>query len=282
MSNRVAIIIPVHNRIAFTRQCLKALEAQTCKDFSVIVVDDGSSDGTATMLRTQFPTVEVIQGDGNLFWTKATNLGVKSALERNPSWIMTLNDDTVPTPLFIETMLSWADRYPNALLGAFAFDFNTGKPAYAGERIDWRFLRTVSMLGKNDTLPGTPLVSVTHFPGRGLLIPAKVFSKIGLYDEKHFPQTAADDDFALHAARAGFPIYCNLDAKLGIFPAESGGDALRAHKTWSNYRAHLFSIKGGGNLKFFTYYVLRNSPWLYVPTNLFMGYLRRLIGYWIK
>ena len=87
----VFIIIPVHNRKALTHDCLASLETQTWKDFRVIVVDDGSTDGTADMLRTMFPSVIVLTGNGNLFWTAATNLGIRYALAQGATHILTLN-----------------------------------------------------------------------------------------------------------------------------------------------------------------------------------------------
>ncbi len=58
------------------------------------------------------------------------------------------------------------------------------------------------------------LHKVTHFPGRGLWIPRKVFDVLGLFDEKKFPHYYADYDFTHSAVRAGFEIYCNYDARL--------------------------------------------------------------------
>ena len=123
---------------------------------------------------------------------------------------------------------------------------------------------------------------VTHFPGRGFLIPTEVFRKIGFYDDKHFPHYAADYDFTHRAIKAGFKVYCNYDAKLFIYPDASGDRQNRAKKKLTNYFKHLFGIKGGGNLKIFSFYTLRNAPCYYIPTYLIRGYLQRIFGYWIK
>ena len=93
------------------------------------------------------------------------------------------------------------------------------------------------------------LHKVSIYSGRGLLIPAKVFVKIGLYDENNFPQITADDDFSTRAGRSGFEIYCNYEAKLYVRVEESGDYKIRSNKSLKNYYFHLFGIKGGGNLK---------------------------------
>ena len=73
------LVIPVFNRLPFTRTCLQALRQQTHTGFKIIVVDDGSTDGTALVLAREFPEVEVLIGSGNLFWTAAVNLGIRQA-----------------------------------------------------------------------------------------------------------------------------------------------------------------------------------------------------------
>jgi len=72
----IFIVIPVYNRINFTKKCLNSIKQQTYQNYRVVVIDDGSTDGTAALLAEEFPEVHVIQGDGNLWWTAATNLGV--------------------------------------------------------------------------------------------------------------------------------------------------------------------------------------------------------------
>src|SRR4030042_6314914 len=132
------IVIPVHNRIFYTRQCLESLKMQELKEFKIVVVDDGSTDGTGEMIEQEFPEVVLLHGNGNLWFTAATNLGVRYALECGASYIMVLNDDTVAEGNFIEKMLFWAERKPNALLGGLAVDWRTKRPVYGGEIISWK------------------------------------------------------------------------------------------------------------------------------------------------
>ncbi|GAB4447259.1 MAG: hypothetical protein Fur0028_02110 [Bacteroidales bacterium] len=278
----IYIIIPVHNRKEFTKNCLLSLRKQTYKDFRTVIIDDGSTDGTAEMLANEFPEVHVIRGDGNLWWTAATNLGVKYALENNADYVLTLNNDTIATEDFLEKMIYWAERRPNSLLGAFAIDAETKKPVYGGEIINWKWGNSKSLLNILPKEQWYGLHEVTHFPGRGLLIPADVFRKIGLYDEKHFPHYAADYDFTHRAIRAGYKVYCNYDAKLYIYPDVSGDAENRKKKSLKNYYNHLFGMKGGGNLKVFTKYAFNNCPARCLLQYLFFGYIRRIFGYILK
>ena len=68
MANTIYIVIPVFNRLKFTKDCLDSLRKQSYGEFKVIVVDDGSTDGTYQHLKENYPEVIVLQGDGNLWW----------------------------------------------------------------------------------------------------------------------------------------------------------------------------------------------------------------------
>ena len=77
----IYIVIPVYNRKEFTHQCLLSIIKQTNKNFKIIIVDDRSTDGTREMINSEFPEIILLKGDGNLWWTRAINLGVKYALK---------------------------------------------------------------------------------------------------------------------------------------------------------------------------------------------------------
>lgn len=277
--NKTFVIIPVHNRIDFTRNCLLFLQRQSNQDFKIIVIDDGSTDGTSNMIQKEFPDVILLQGNGDLWWAGAINLGVKYALNHGADYIITLNDDTVASNDFFEKMLFWAEKQPNALLGAFSIDAETNKPIYGGEIINWITAGATSLLDIIKPAKWYGLHEVTHFPGRGLLIPAEAFHKIDLFDEKYFPQAVADYDFTHRCVRAGYKVFCNYDAKLFTYPDASGDTQLRKKKNMSNYYRHLFGIKGGGNLKMFTLYAIRNCPKKYILLFLPIGIVRRVFGY---
>src|SRR4051812_39558360 len=110
----LCIVIPVHNRLRFTRECLDSLENNTVRADKIIIVDDGSTDGTKDVLNQWYPDVDVIRGDGNLFWTAAINLGISHALHLGADMVMTLNNDTIASRTFIEKMMDGARKRPGA------------------------------------------------------------------------------------------------------------------------------------------------------------------------
>ncbi|GAB4405667.1 MAG: hypothetical protein OHK0053_31660 [Microscillaceae bacterium] len=277
------IVIPVFNRKKFTQACLDLLRQQTYSDFKVVVVDDGSTDGTDEMLAHDYPEVIVLKGDGNYFWTKATNAGVSYALEQGATYVMTMNNDTIPPENYLEKMMHWAAQKPNAVLGSLEVDYTSKKPVFGGVRQRWTPFKTAEpILPKIPEAKRHGLHPVTQHPGRGCLIPRAVFEKIGLFDEVYFPHYYADFEFTHRAYRSGFESYCNYDAIIYTYPDESGDKQNRKKKNWKKYYDHLFGIRGGGNLRNFTKFTLRYCPPYWVPTHLLEGYTRRLLGYWLK
>jgi GT2 family glycosyltransferase len=278
------IIIPVFNRWVFTLACLKSLEQQSeKKNFKTIVVDHGSTDGTSDYIEMHFPWVKVLQGDKSMWWTAATNLGIEYALARKATYILTLNNDTLAEPDYISEIYKAIDAAPqNALIGSTSINVVTKKVTYRGEIINWFF--DSKSFNSNSVVkePESGLISASYFPGRGLIIPKRVFEKIGLFDQTYFPHYMADYEFTLRAKREGFLILCAWNAKIATYPEESGANNLKAKTSLNAYKEHLFGMKGGANLPLFYRFAWRHCPAYALPFYLLSGTARRLIGYWLN
>ncbi len=277
----IYIVIPVHNRLDYTKACLHSLRRQSRHGFNVVVVDDGSTDGTFGTLKKQFSEVNYIAGDGTLWWSASMNKGVTYALGRNARYIISLNNDTLVVSDFVQRMFESALQFPESLFGAYILDIDTQNPEYGGSRMNWRE-DSVQLLDILSPEQRKGLHEVTHFPGRGLWIPSAVFKKIGLFDSVTFPHTAADYDFTLRAAKAGHKIFCNYDARLYSHVYASGDWEIRLNFSFKNYIRHLTDIKGGGNLSMFIKFTMRHCPYKYRFRHLITGIIARLGGYHLR
>ena len=212
----IYIIIPVHNRKNFTRDCLLSLRKQTFKKYSTIVVDDGSSDGTIEMIKKNFPEVVLLRGDGNLWWTGAINIGVKYVLENATpeDHILTLNDDSVVNSDYLETLIECAFKNPKSLVGSIALnDEEAGIVEDGGVKINWSTAKfnflSRGLEYKVIMNRGPFIIPVDVLSGRGTLIPVKVFQNIGLYDSINLPHYGADYEFSYRAKRKGYNLFVN-------------------------------------------------------------------------
>lgn len=109
--HRVDVIVPTFNGRELLDECLRALRRQQFADFSVTVVDDGSTDGTAEFIRTRYPEVQVVRLAGNGGLARACNAGI--AVTNSPL-VALLNNDTEPEPGWLQALVEALDAAPAA------------------------------------------------------------------------------------------------------------------------------------------------------------------------
>ncbi len=102
---QVIVILVNWNGRDHLARCLPALAAQQYSDFHVVVVDNGSSDGSLTWLREEWPAVRVIESGGNIGFAAANNLAIAST---GAPWVGLLNNDTVPESGWLAALLAMA------------------------------------------------------------------------------------------------------------------------------------------------------------------------------
>jgi GT2 family glycosyltransferase len=217
--SRLYIVIPVLNRWEQTRTCLTRLREGTCTDFSVIVVDHGSTDGTRDGLAREFPDVIRIPGDMDMWWTGATNLGVRIALERGADTIMLLNNDCYFQPDTLQRLVNHLRDSPGSIIAPVQRNLRSG-------RITTRPMTSCFLLGFPILqLPGRNAYRAdTHrlrevrliIGGRGTLIPARVFRETGLLNEDDLPHYGSDLDFYLRCRKHGIRLFVAQDALVDV------------------------------------------------------------------
>ena len=252
----VFVIIPVHNRLAFTRACLASLREQSFRDFAVVVVDDGSTDGTHLALATEFPEATVLWGDGDLWWTGAMNHGLGWVMPRagRHDHVLALNNDTALPPDYLETLLGVAKRHPIALIGSVAVSWDDHERIVdGGVRIDWRTTRSTS--------PATGLtwsqtekhlgeaVPVSVLSGRGTLIPVEAFRRVGLYDQERLPHYGADWEFTRRAQRSGFELLMSYRARVFSREDATGPRPSAQTLSWRQFVRAYVDVRSPNNLR---------------------------------
>lgn len=108
---RVAIIIPTFDGLGLLRPCLKALAAQTYRDFAITVVDDGSTDGTAAWLAAAYPDIQVLRHSRNRGLVAACNAGIAATAS---DLVCLLNNDTEAEPGWLGALVAALDGAPGA------------------------------------------------------------------------------------------------------------------------------------------------------------------------
>jgi len=257
----IYIVIPVHNRKHFTRKCLLSLKRQTFQGFKVIVVDDGSTDGTEKMITDEFPEVVLLKGDGNLWWAGATNRGVEYVLDRarDDDCVITLNDDTVVRPDFIQTLVNSASKYPKSLIGSVSVSDEDESVVFeASVCVNWLTAK-YNNIGKGkqyDSILKSILKSDSFFQqsdvvsGRGTIIPVEVFREVGLYDFKRLPHHGADYEFSRRANLKGYDLLINYKAIVVGHVEFTGLNSKVSRIRWRDLIKSFFSIRSPNSLKY--------------------------------
>lgn len=213
------IIITDFNGYAQTGRCLEALRTSRYRDFTVLVIDHGTTDETRTGLAATFPEVIRISGSPELWWTGATNLGIRSALERGADRVMLLNNDCYVTPETMGTLVEQTLAHPEAIIAPIQRDWQSGQITTISPR-SWFLFGFPTIPGPRRltaTILSKELLPVTLIGGgRGAIIPASLFTPLGLFDEKHLPHYWADHDFYLRARRQRVPLYVATRAFVDI------------------------------------------------------------------
>jgi GT2 family glycosyltransferase len=256
MNGIIYIVIPVFNRLNYTIACLNSLNAQTLKNQIIIVVDHGSSDGTSEILKKDFPGVVLVKGDESLWWTGATNLGVKKALELSQSeqdLILTLNNDLEVDEDYLSELLEvYKDNIP-CIVGSTSVDIsNSEKITFIGgtwNKYTAKFKRSIlADLKYSEVAAGYKSIEADLLPGRGVLIPLMAFKKLGLYDEKNFPHYSADDDFSLRCKINGYKLLVAVRAVVKSHTEATGISSIRTISFWNRLYSSLTSIKSPNRL----------------------------------
>ena len=107
---KVTIIIPNYNGKHFMEPCLKSLEAQTCKDFQILVVDNHSTDGSLEYMEQYYPDIEVIALKENYGFSTAVNTGIRHA---QTPYVILLNNDTTVDANYVEAMIQAIEESPS-------------------------------------------------------------------------------------------------------------------------------------------------------------------------
>ena len=291
-STKIAILIPIYNGISYTQKCLKALY-ESIANFSsnnynieIIIIDDGSKDGSAEWISLNYPSVHIVHGDGNQWWSGSFNLGIEYGSKHiEATHFLLFNNDNQIKNNFIQNMIDTLEQVDSdTIIVSKVFDLSNPQNVF-------------SMGGKFNPIFGTGYVinekhnrkfdlnkkiEVDWSGGMGVLIPKSVFTKVGLFDAENFPQYKGDFDFFLRAKKKGVRLiaFPNLkiwnDTRQTGYKAYTFGALIKSfqdNKSQMNfkenicfYRRHAFFLIGYYGLfyrysKYIIKTMIRASSW---------------------
>lgn len=281
----VFIVIAVHNRIEFTRACLRSLTRQTYDPISITVVDDGSTDGTTRLLPREFPSVTFVRTDGDRWWTGATNAGIREILPKAKTgdYILLMNNDTTVDDDFVSGIVLSSISAGGCIIGSVAVRHADRKSVVdAGHSINWLTAKHKKLWNEESTLDdlraGGSKKQVNVLPGRGMLIPCSVFAQIGLLDEKRLPHYGADYEFSHRALRHGIGLLIDYNSVVYAHETETGLANVRKRLSWGDYLRSFISIRSPGNVLTRWHFARLNCPWYWFVSYFIIDMIRVIGG----
>ncbi len=252
--NKIYILLPVYNRRQITNRFIQCLKNQTYGNYRLILIDDGSTDGTEEIVRSQIKDLAVITGKGNWWWAGALQQGYRwlKTEPRDPNDIvLIMNDDTQFESDFLERALEILEPHPRTLLLAQRYSQSTGKLLDKGVHADWRRLTFV---------PAEKPGDINCLSTMGLFLRLRDFLTIGAFHPKLLPHFTSDYEFTLRAHRKGFKLIVDPSVKLWV-NEETTWNRLVGDEPFSVFMNRLFSKKSPINPIVWTFFIALACPW---------------------
>ena len=265
----VSVVIPNYNGIAFLDSVLASLEGQTLSNFEVILVDNGSTDGSCSFVTANYPWVHLIELSENFGFCGAVNAGIRAA---KAPYVLLLNNDTEVKEDFVEEMLAAIRRHKNAFsCGARMVQYHDR------DRLDdvgnyycalgWSFAR-----GRGKDIHAYETEDKIFSACAGAAIyRKKIIEKIGYFDEEHFAYLE-DTDIGYRARIYGYENW--YAPKAIVYHVGSGTSGSRYNQFKTRYSSR-------NNI----YLIYKNMPLLQIILNLpflAVGFLIKFLFFAVK
>lgn len=203
---RITVLTLTWNQKQDTLQCLESLLQLHYPNFNILLVDNGSEDGTVRAVRDRYPGIEILENPENYGFAGGFNAGLRHALDQQSEYIFMINNDTEVAPDMLDILMQYVDEPRVGMLSP--------KIYYAGDRTRiWsiggmRHPLTFEMTAKGDNEVDQgqwqKVMDRDYLVGCALLMTRAVLQDVGLFDEGYSPIYYEDMDLSLRARQAGY------------------------------------------------------------------------------
>lgn len=261
-------------------ECVESL-LEGNQGIQVIVVDNGSTDGSTDLLQEHLPNLELIENGTNLGYVRGANQGIKRALEHGASHILLINNDAKARPGMMRKLLDAMEGHPQAgVVGPKIFYYGTDVMWFNGGHFNHLLgLSTHPLMDRKDD-GGDQDREVGFITGCAMLVRSQVFSDIGLFDED-FEIYTEDLDFCLRAKEGGYGVWLVPGAvaehKVSISTGVSGSNLMTPYRSYYYARNMLMMVrKRKSGLRFVTCFI--GQTFILLPYYFFLMGIQKTKG----
>lgn len=261
MNPTIYILLPVHNRREITRRFIECLKVQTYQRFHLILIDDGSTDGTAEMIKENICSLTIITGKGDWWWAGALQQGYNWLKKQNipiTDLALIINDDTEFETNFLQNAIESMLNHEHTLLQAQCYSRKTRLLIDGGIHVDWQRLSYEQAV---------VAAQINCLSTRGLFLRVGDFFEIGGFHPKFLPHYGSDYEFTMRAYRKGMTLLTDTMLKLW-FDEDATGFHILASESFFSSIFKIFSKRSPLNPLYGTAYIILTSPWQWIPLNI--------------
>lgn len=208
---RVTVVILNWNGREDTLACIASVLGSREVDFDVVVVDNGSEDGSQAAIRQAYPSLTLIETGRNLGYAEGNNVGLRHALQGDADYLLILNNDTIVAADMLHELVRASRALPRSVLGPLTFyHHDPDRVWWAGSRWNSAGCRLEHTGNGRDgpaVVPGAEPIATTYVVGSALFAPVALFREIGLLDAQYF-LTHEETDWCYRARQAGWSCHC--------------------------------------------------------------------------
>jgi GT2 family glycosyltransferase len=212
---RVAALILNTNRREDTLACLGSLVAGTYKNLRIILLDNGSTDGTVAAVAERFPTVDILRLKDNRGYAGNNNVGIKAAIDSGADWLFVLNEDTVVDPDCVGCLVAAGESNARVgIVGPTVYHYDEPNIIQSAGGTIGRYWESLHLnKDEPDLSHKSEPRPVDWISGCGIMVRRQVVEDVGAIDERYFYYWE-ETEWCMRARRAGWRILHVPAAKL--------------------------------------------------------------------
>jgi GT2 family glycosyltransferase len=248
--NSVVIIILNLNKKDDTLKCLESVYNMDYSSFEIIVVDNGSKDGSSAAIKSKFPNVNLLESESNVGVSGGRNFALNFIKEKfHFKYILLLDNDTIIDKKALSEMVkSFNSKHNIGIVTPKCYIMSSPSIInYAGGMSVNLYTGNISNIGIGEKDSGQFDKPCFIKSSGGLCIIRKdVINRVGIFDEKFNPYGWEDVDFSLRARRQGFKIYYNPDAIIYHKGGRRGRGAVEEYE-YAKIKNYFYLIRKHAN-----------------------------------
>lgn len=273
MTEKVAIILVNWNSFELTNGCILSLKKIDYTNYDIIVVDNGSADGSCEKLKAQHPDIILIMSEVNSGFTGGNNLGLEYSLKTGYTYSLILNNDTFVEPDFLSHLVSYMNAHPEtgAIQPRIFFNhdrkllWNSG--SYYNQFFGYTYTKGYNRRGNSSD---ENVKEVDWITGCALLTRNSILEKTGLLTEKFFIYYE-DVDLSFRIRKEGYKLIYYPKSVIYHIAGMANRNIIKGKEGFLNPVVHYLNVRNS------LWLIKTYTPWYFIPGVFIYNFLRNIV-----